>query len=206
MTVLPKWADMRAKFAPPGALLDADGLPTFPGPRVAATGAFSNTTPSALRGNGFSGLWKVTTAGGTIWTPTVCGLIGPLIAGIVPGGDPLFPLTITINAGAADSGPTANQYWWYLSQRSDNLRYVLANGTLSAAGQPQYFTMAHPDTTHSGTVVINTQSAQIAALFPGSFGVAPTDATSLATLFAQCALYVSRVSDSAYAWAKFVAS
>jgi hypothetical protein len=164
-----------------------------------------NATPAHLRANGFSSTWTVTTAGGTIWSPSIVGPIGPLIAGVVAGGDPLFPLTITINAGAADAGRSQDQYVWYLSQRSDNLRYVLPNGTLSATGQPQYFLINHPDLTHSGTVVITTNSTLIAQLFPGSGGVPPTDAGSLSTLFARCALYCSRIVDSAFVWTSFVA-
>jgi hypothetical protein len=78
------------------------------------------------------------------------------------------------------------------------------DGTLSSAGQPQYFTIVHPMVGYSGTVEISVQSPQIAALFPGSGGTPPTDAGSLATLFSRCALYVSRLSDNAYQWASFV--
>ena len=201
--ICPTYTAARNAFAAPGALTAADGLPAFPGPQQ-ANGSFSNVA-LYLRPVGFSATWTVTTQGGTIWGPGPVGAIGPLIAGTVPGGDPLFPITITINGGASDGG--TNAYWWYLSQRSDNLRYVLADGTLSATGQPQYFTMAHPsDGLHSGTVIIAPQGAQIAKLFPRSGGTPPTDAVSLATLFTDCALYVSRVSDSAYQWARFTSS
>jgi hypothetical protein len=205
MTILSKYADLRAWFAPSGAPTAADGFPTWPGP-LQTNGSFSNATPSYLRAGGFSASWKVTTAGSTVWNPVTVGPIGPLIAGSVGGGDTLFPLTITINNGATDGAPGADAYAWYLSQRSDGLRYVLADGTLSTSGQPQYFSIAHPaDRLHSGTVIVDVVPAQISALFPGSGGVAPTDAASLATLFAHCALYVCRLSDNAFQWSRFVA-
>jgi hypothetical protein len=208
MAICPKYADMRARFAVSGAPLAADGFPVFPGPAVLSgpkAGSFDNSGATGLlRANSFASSWTVETQGGTIWSPGAVGAIGPLIAGAVQSGDPLFPLIVTCNGGASDGG--TNAFWWYLSQRSDALRFVLANGTLSPAGQPQYFSIAHPDNSHSGTVIITPQSAQIAALFPGSGGTPPTDAASLATLFAYCGLYVSRVSDSAYQWARFTPS
>ena len=202
--ICPKYADMRARFAASGASLAADGFPAWPGP-LQSDGSYGSTA-TYLRGGGFASSWTVATAGGAIYTPAVVGPIGPLLAGLLAGGDPLFPLTITCNAGAADAGVGQDAFCWYLSQGSDGLRYVLANGTLSPTGQPQYFTLTHPsDELHSGTVILGTQSAQISALFPGSGGVPPTDPASLATLFAKCALYVSRLSDSSYQWATFVA-
>jgi hypothetical protein len=205
--ICPTYTTARNRFAASGAAISADGFLVWPGPAVlsgAKAGSFDNTGATGLlRASGFASSWTVTTAGGTIWSPTFVGAIGPLIAAPVPSGDPLFPLSVSCNGGASDGG--TDSFAWYLSQRSDGLRYVLSTGLLSATGQPQYFNIAHPDGTHSGTVVITVQSPQIAALFPGSGGTPPTDATSLATLFNDCALYVSRDSDSAYQWAPFVA-
>lgn len=197
--------------------LDPDGFPAWPGPKVmagskagsydnAGTSGFLGAGLSLLRAGGFSSTWEARSAGNTLWTPGPIGPIGPLIAGPVPGGDPLFPLQITCNGFAADGSPGADAYIWYLSQRSDGLRYVLPDGSLSSSGQPQYFTLTHPtDRLHSGTVILSTQSAQIAALFPGSGGVPPTDAASLAVLFRDVSIYVSRISDGSFAWARFVA-
>ncbi len=192
---------MRARFAAAGASLVADGLPAFPGP-LQSDGSYANAA-TYLRGGGFASSWTVVTAGGAIYTPAVVGAIGPLLAAVIAGGDPLFPLSITCNGGAADAGIGQDQFVWYLSQGSDNLRYVLADGTLSPTGQPQYFTLAHPDGMHSGTVILSAQSAQIAALFPGSGGLPPTDSASLSTLFMRCGLYVSRIADAMYQWAVF---
>jgi hypothetical protein len=212
--ICPKHADMRARFAVAGVPIWDDGFPVWPGPLVlsgAKAGSFDNSGATGLlRANGFTSSWTVTTAGGTIWSPTFVGAIGPLIAAPVASGDPLFPLTVSCNGGATDPVTTAygvhvyvDSFTWYLSQRSDGLRYVLSTGMLSPTGQPQYFNIAPLDGAHSGTVVITVQSTQVAALFPGSGGTPPTDAASLATLFHDCALYVSRDSDQAYQWAPF---
>jgi hypothetical protein len=205
--ICPKYADARARFAVPAAPIADDGFPLWPGPRVLATGAFDNTGATGLlRANGFATTWTVTTAGDTVWGPLVVGAIGPLIAGAVPGGDHLFPITITCNGGASDGSPGADAYSWYLSQRSDGTRLPLLDGSLSPTGQPQYFTLRHPtDRLHSGTVILDVVGATATTLFPGSGGVAPTDADSLAKLFRDVALYVSRNSDQAYQWARLVA-
>lgn len=189
-------------------LLAADGLPAWPGP-LRSDGSYDNTgnlITDLLRANGFANTWQVTTAGSHIWTPANCGPIGALIAGAVAGGDPLFPFRVTINSSAADSGGDA--YGWFLSQRGEPVRYpsTLFPTTITPTNQPQLLTCTQLDDTHSGTVVVGVNSTEVLKLFPSSGGVPPTDVTSLATIFRNVHLYVTRRSDLAFQWARLVAA
>lgn len=187
-------------------LLDDDGMPSFPGPRVASTGAFSNSAPSKLRAGGFASSWTATSAGGHVWSSAVVGAVGPLIATAVPGGDSLFPLTITIDSGADDGG--VDSYAWWLSQRGEPVRRMTTASpvVLPILNQPQVFILSQPaDNRHSGTLIVAYGSAEVVKLFPSSGGTPPTDPASLATLFLNSHLYVCKLSTRAYQWARFVA-
>jgi hypothetical protein len=99
------------------------------------------------------------------------------------------PMTITINAGAADASPGVDEYDWYLSQRTDE-------------ASNQYFTIVQaPDSggqSFSGSVVLD-----ITTLAQTEFGITPgTILTSaqLVNLFRKMSLYVQRRSDDAIQW------
>ena len=103
-----------------------------------------------------------------------------------------YPLAITCNAEASDAVLGVHEYDWYLSQRT---------GTAAS----QCLTIEHDVPAKSGRVRINIVAGNVALILPGLSGAGLLTDAALATIFRNCALYVSRRSDRAYQWSRMVA-
>lgn len=88
--------------------------------------------------------------------------------------------TITINGAVNDAVAGVSEYYWYLSQRTDD-------------PTKQYFTISHPD------VLPNTRSGTVNIVFSalGQSLYSTVDSSNISTLFANVDLYVQRISDDA---------
>jgi len=146
---------------------------------------------AAMRGT-FAAPGAVVAADGYLTFPGVAYLRAAGFSSLVTPTITSYPITLTCNAGAPDAVPGVHEYDWWASARTSTL-----------AAQP--FAMTHQDPTKSGTVSIALNAGNIAALLPGVTGAGLLTADALATIFRDCAIYVSRRSDRAYQWIRMVA-
>lgn len=142
------------------------------------------TTYSAFR-NTFATVVGLANDGLQIWPYAKLDVVGFTdtwtIPDVLPSGfESGTAWTITINGSANDAVAGVAEYYWYLSQRTDDV-------------PNQYFTISHPDVlpnTRSGTVNI-VLSALGQTLYP------TMDSATILSLFTNVDLYVQRISDDA---------
>jgi len=95
-------------------------------------------------------------------------------------------IEVSINSGAADSAFGANEYHWYLKQKTD----TLSKQYLSIRQKPSTFTESY-----SGTVLLQRTQLGIDEVGAGSITT-----QKIRELFSYCNLYVKRISDGAIQW------
>lgn len=147
-------------------------------------------TYAAMRGV-FAAPAAVVSADGYLTFPGTAKLRTGGFTGLVTPTISAFATTITCNAGASDAVLGVHEYDWYLSQRTD----VAAS---------QCMTIAHGNPAKSGTVTITLIEAMVDRLLPGRTDEELLEDDSLAVIFRNVHLYVSRRSDRAYQWIRMV--
>lgn len=108
------------------------------------------------------------------------------ITAILEAPSPGFPIILSVNMFAADAVPGVDEYDFYLSQRTDNVA-------------KQYLSVApYLGSGHSGSVVIDVVSANVAKLLPGVTDY--RDDATLKILLKNCHFYWQRRNDKAILW------
>ena len=175
--ILHSYQAFRPIFAVGGAPTDVDAFPVFPGTAKLRTGGFSGSLSILVSGSPVA----FTVGGGF---PTNSGLVFPS-----------FPITLTVNALAADASPGVHAYDWWISQRTPLAAQQYLTVTDYFPGSPS------ASASYSGSVVIEQASANVAQLLPGHSGGTFTTA-ELTLLLRHVHVYVRRRSDGAFQFAK----
>jgi len=208
-------------------IVDPDGLPHYPGPQL-ADGSLDQTpgyevTGSRLHNSGLSPLFdktlSLTTAGGYTFAAGNTTAIGPLLSnlGLLANTDPIFPCTITCNAGANDLIPPKHDYDVFVTQRRDPGWYPIGSGLGVSYWNAQCLKVTYPTVTtpvlsKSGTIQLALNQTAVNALLPGNVATlsalpagssAPVIASQegLRYILKNVAIYWIRRSNGAIQWA-----
>ena len=196
--ILVDWSQVRRHFAAAPTPLDRDGLPFWPGPVLPDQSIDGSGATGLLRANGFSGTVVATTQGGQ---PFVSGLIGPLVnPALFASGDPVFPISVTCNAGAVDAVPTVHDFKWAVLMRAEPGKHpVLGSPVPQETFISQLiFQVTHANPLASGTIQIALNTGPAALLLPGLSGAALLTADAFQIMCKNVFVYVSRKSDHAF--------